>query len=141
MSAEKTNLAEMLAALPWRIASEAKARQVAQAVEVIFGIQAVAFFGGDYWQIVTVKSDRLESAQGRERLDLLFQMLEQLDVTPAGDYQVEPLDADEEQDALESIAYRFDHVVSLDRRLDEVSAKLDRIAMMIGPVDMRPAAN
>lgn len=145
MSADDINIAETFIALPWRIVSEAKARQIAQAVGAVFETQASAFFGGDSWFVLAQNCERLRDNDSAERLDVLFSLLEQFDIAFAGDYRVEPLplpyDAEEERDALASIAYRFEHVVNLERQIAGLSAKLDAIARMIGPVDVRAVAN
>lgn len=146
MSIDKVDIAATFAALPWRIASEDKARQVAMSIEAVFSVQAFAFHGGDGWYVLAANGESLRSEDGAERLDILFSLLEQLDVAPAGDYQVEPLalphdDDEEELAAIRDIVYRGGHVVNLDRRVDELSAKLDRIVAMIGPVNVRPSVN
>lgn len=146
MTIDKADIAATFIALPWRIASEDKARQVAQAVEAVFNTRAIAFHGGDGWYALAAKCEALATDEAAERLDILFSLMEQFDVTPSGDYYVEPLplphdDEDEELAAIRDIAYRGEHTINLDRRFDDLSAKLDRIAMMIGPVDLAPAVN
>lgn len=146
MMIDKVAIAANFVALPWRIASENKAGQVAQAVAVVFNTQALGFHGGDGWYVLAENGECLRTGDSAERLDILFSLLEQLDVAPAGDYLVEPLalphdDAEQEESAIRDIAYRGEYAVNLDRRMDELTFKLDRIIAMIGPVDVRPAMN
>ena len=129
---DNCNIIDNFSALPWRISSETKAEQVAKAVSIVFNSQAFAFHGGDGWFVLVENSDALKSEDGAERLDILFSLLEMFDVSLAGDYLIEPLplphdDDEQEEAAIRDIVYRFEHTINLERRIEEVLAKLDGI--------------
>lgn len=139
---DNADITATFTALPWRIASEGKAIQVARAVEAVFNVQAVAFNGGDGWYVLATSGAAFESDEGKERAGMLMELLGQFEVTPAEDYQVEPLPqmADEADEAglPDDIVYRGEHAINLERQIASLSVKLDRIAAMIGPVDVWP---
>ena len=123
--------------LPWRIGSAAKAEQVVLAVKAAFETQAWAYFDGGFYYVLAAPTPRLECPEGQERLSILMDLLESLNVTPEGEYLLEPvigenMDDDEQRTVTDGIQYRFEHVLNLADRLDDIDDKLDALLEDIG---------
>lgn len=127
--AEHTDVEATFKSLPWKILTPAKAEQVARAIEVVFQTQAVAFHGGDAYYIMAAPSHDLEAPRADERMKMLLWLLERLNVTPGESHLMQELgfEGDNEEEVAEEIQDRFEHILNLAHRMDDLDSKIEAL--------------